>query len=179
MEKTDGKLTCLITCWVIAAFGGLAAGGALMLAMGLGLEQSAFLGILVVVAVGIVLTVSMCGAPLPPPKSVAREAEPGSTPLRVGGTAAKAAPAAASATVGKKPKLHTEVVESPDDLKQIKGVGAGLEKALNEMGVYHFSQIAAWDPAEVAWVDENLVQFKGRASRDDWVDQAKMLAARG
>jgi predicted flap endonuclease-1-like 5' DNA nuclease len=55
----------------------------------------------------------------------------------------------------------------------------GLERALNDMGIHHFSQIASWSPAEVAWVDQNLVQFKGRASRDDWVDQAKLLASGG
>ncbi|MEL6125271.1 MAG: NADH-quinone oxidoreductase subunit E, partial [Pseudomonadota bacterium] len=27
------------------------------------------------------------------------------------------------------------------------------------------------------WVDQNLEGFKGRVSRDDWVAQAKMLAA--
>ena len=30
---------------------------------------------------------------------------------------------------------------------------------------------------EVAWVDENLEGFKGRVSRDRWVEQARELAA--
>ena len=34
-------------------------------------------------------------------------------------------------------------------------------------------------PKEVDWVDENLVGFKGRVSRDNWVEQAKILAAGG
>ncbi|PRX32699.1 NADH-quinone oxidoreductase subunit E [Meinhardsimonia xiamenensis] len=67
----------------------------------------------------------------------------------------------------------------PDDLKLIKGIGPKLEKMLNEMGVYHFDQIAAWTEAEVAWVDENLPGFKGRVSRDNWVEQAKILAEGG
>ncbi|RMD89914.1 MAG: NADH-quinone oxidoreductase subunit NuoE [Alphaproteobacteria bacterium] len=66
-----------------------------------------------------------------------------------------------------------------DDLKQIKGIGPALEKMLNDMGIFHFDQIAAWTPEEVAWVDDNLVRFKGRASRDGWVEQAKILAAGG
>ena len=37
-------------------------------------------------------------------------------------------------------------------------------------------QVAAWRASEVAWVDENLEGFKGRVSRDNWVDQAKKLA---
>ncbi|WP_273521141.1 NADH:ubiquinone oxidoreductase [Rhodosalinus sediminis] len=64
-----------------------------------------------------------------------------------------------------------------DDLKKIKGVGPKLEKVLNEMGVYHFDQIAGWSAAEVAWVDANLEGFRGRVSRDDWVTQARALAA--
>lgn len=66
-----------------------------------------------------------------------------------------------------------------DDLKQIKGVGPKMEKLCNELGFYHFDQIAAWSRDEVAWVDANLIGFKGRVSRDDWVDQAKILASGG
>jgi NADH-quinone oxidoreductase subunit E len=66
-----------------------------------------------------------------------------------------------------------------DDLKEIKGVGPALEKLLHSLGYFHFDQIAAWTAAEVAWVDENLEGFKGRVSRDDWVAQAKILAAGG
>ena len=65
-----------------------------------------------------------------------------------------------------------------DDLKQIKGVGPKLEELLHSKGVYHFDQIAHWTPAHVAWMDENLEGFKGRVSRDNWIGQAKELAAR-
>ena len=66
-----------------------------------------------------------------------------------------------------------------DDLKRIKGIGPKLEAMLHGMGVHHFDQIASWTEAELAWVDDNLEGFKGRASRDAWVDQAKVLAAGG
>lgn len=66
-----------------------------------------------------------------------------------------------------------------DDLKKIKGVGPKLETMLNDLGFYHFDQIAGWTAAEVAWVDQNLKGFKGRVSRDAWVDQAKLLASGG
>jgi len=65
-----------------------------------------------------------------------------------------------------------------DDLKKIKGVGPKLEALLNALGVYHFHQIASWSDAEVAWVDHHLEGFNGRILRDDWVAQAKALAAR-
>jgi NADH-quinone oxidoreductase subunit E len=64
-----------------------------------------------------------------------------------------------------------------DDLKLIKGVGPKLEALLHSMGYFHYDQIAQWGAAEVSWVDENLEGFKGRVSRDDWVAQAKRLAA--
>ena len=66
-----------------------------------------------------------------------------------------------------------------DDLKKIKGVGPKLEKMLNALGFYHFDQIAEWGADEVEWVDHNLEGFKGRVSRDNWVDQARVLAEGG
>ncbi|MEM6727756.1 MAG: hypothetical protein AAF618_04590 [Pseudomonadota bacterium] len=66
-----------------------------------------------------------------------------------------------------------------DNLKEIKGIGPKLEKLCNTLGFYHFDQIANWTPDEVAWVDANLEGFKGRVTRDEWVSQAKILAAGG
>jgi NADH-quinone oxidoreductase subunit E len=66
-----------------------------------------------------------------------------------------------------------------DDLKMIKGVGPKLEKLLQSLGFWHFDQIAGWTEAEIAWVDENLEGFRGRVRRDDWVAQARVLAAGG
>ena len=65
-----------------------------------------------------------------------------------------------------------------DDLKLLKGVGPALEKTLNELGFYHFDQVAAWRKAEVEWVDSRL-KFKGRIVRDEWIKQAKTLAKGG
>lgn len=66
-----------------------------------------------------------------------------------------------------------------DNLKEIKGVGPKLEKLLNSLGIFHFDQIAGWSGDELAWIDQNIEGFKGRASRDEWVAQAKILAAGG
>ena len=65
-----------------------------------------------------------------------------------------------------------------DDLKKIGGVGPKLEGLLNEMGFWHFDQIAKWTEAEVAWVDARL-KFKGRIARDNWIEQARRLADGG
>lgn len=64
-----------------------------------------------------------------------------------------------------------------DDLKLVKGIGPKLEILCNSLGFYHFDQIANWTASEIAWVDENLEGFKGRVTRDEWVIQARDLAA--
>jgi len=64
-----------------------------------------------------------------------------------------------------------------DDLKRIVGVGPKLEALLHDLGFWHFDQIAAWTPAQVAWVNSRLGTFKGRIERDDWIAQARKLAA--
>jgi NADH-quinone oxidoreductase subunit E len=69
--------------------------------------------------------------------------------------------------------------EGADDLTKLRGVGPKAEKLLNSLGYFHYDQIAAWTEADIAWVDENLGTFRGRAVRDGWVDQAKALARKG
>jgi len=116
-----------------------------------------------------------------------------------GGDTAKAsapAPASAAADTGDKDYDGDGVVEGTDEgqrpegltearggkadnLKEIKGIGPKLEKLCNSLGFYHFDQIAAWTSDEIAWVDANLEGFKGRVTRDEWVAQAKVLAAGG
>ncbi|MCA8867499.1 MAG: hypothetical protein KDA67_02525 [Rhodobacteraceae bacterium] len=107
-------------------------------------------------------------------------------PVKAAKPESKAAPEAkpaetkaTAATDGSPPKLKAARDGKPDDLKRIKGIGPGLEKQLHGMGIFHFDQIAAWTSAEIAWVDDNLIRFKGRASRDDWSGQAKTLAEGG
>ncbi len=67
----------------------------------------------------------------------------------------------------------------PDDLKVIVGIGPKLEILCHRLGFFHFDQLAAWTEAEIAWVDNNLEGFRGRVTRDKWVEQARVLAARG
>lgn len=66
---------------------------------------------------------------------------------------------------------------TPDDLRMLKGVGEKLSAKLNAIGIFHFHQIANWTPDEVRIVDSKLDQFRGRIERDQWIDQAKLLAA--
>lgn len=76
------------------------------------------------------------------------------------------------------PELLKVARGTSDDLKKIKGVGPKLEGVLNELGVWHYWQIAGWSGAEISWVDARL-KFKGRIERDGWIEQAKILAEGG
>ena len=86
----------------------------------------------------------------------------------------------ATTTAGTKPEtLDAPKGGAADDLKLIKGVGPKLEQLLHSLGFFHYDQVSAWSADEIAWVDQNLEGFKGRVSRDDWVAQARILAAGG
>ncbi|MFA5581393.1 MAG: NADH-quinone oxidoreductase subunit E [Paracoccaceae bacterium] len=83
-----------------------------------------------------------------------------------------------SAPVGQKPAmLGAPRGGAGDDLKRIKGIGPKLESVLHSLGVFHFDQIAGWGEQELIWIDENLGAFRGRASRDGWIVQARDLMA--
>ncbi|MFN3482221.1 MAG: NADH-quinone oxidoreductase subunit NuoE [Rhabdaerophilum calidifontis] len=119
-------------------------------------------------------------APVPAPKPAEpKPAESKPAESRAGQSKSAApAPAAAAADDAAKPALLSAARDGrPDDLKLIWGVGPKLETMLHRMGVFHFDQIAGWSAANLAWVDQNLEGFRGRAVRDDWIGQAKKLAA--
>ncbi|MEM6621974.1 MAG: hypothetical protein AAF674_07070 [Pseudomonadota bacterium] len=108
--------------------------------------------------------------------AVAPAPAPGPAPAPAPEPMAETAPA----DVGTRPEALGAARDGQgDDLTLIKGVGPKLAELCNSLGFYHFDQIAAWSPDEVAWVDENLEGFKGRVSRDDWVAQAGILASGG
>jgi len=65
-----------------------------------------------------------------------------------------------------------------EDLKRIRGIGVLIEKRLNSMGVLNYEQIANWTAADIARVSQSL-DFKGRIERENWVEQARILASGG
>lgn len=65
-----------------------------------------------------------------------------------------------------------------DDLQAIYGIGPKLERQLNELGIFHFRQIAAFGRHDIVWVAQRLRAFPGRILRDRWVEQARSLATR-
>jgi predicted flap endonuclease-1-like 5' DNA nuclease len=65
-----------------------------------------------------------------------------------------------------------------EDLKRIRGIGVLIEKKLNQMGVVAYEQIANWTAEDVDRVSQSL-DFKGRIERENWVEQARILASGG
>lgn len=74
--------------------------------------------------------------------------------------------------------LFTAPAGASDDLKLISGVGPVLEGRLNALGITRWSQVAAMTPEDIAKVEASL-NFKGRVARDNWLQQAEVLARGG
>ncbi|MGE0282511.1 MAG: ATP-binding cassette domain-containing protein [Rhizobiaceae bacterium] len=97
---------------------------------------------------------------------------------------AKPAPTPAKPTAPAKPRKPVRTSNwlaaprggRPDDLLVIKGIGPVNKRKLNEHGIFHFDQIAAWTKADIVTAEAYL-EFDGRIEREDWIGQAKKLAA--
>ena len=204
MANGSDQSNCTKRSWLI----GLAAGVVLWLILmlfGAGFFKALLIGILAFVIVSIALIFLMCmgssASSAVPASAATRQQEtaeqsaaalsdvPAET-VEPAGEASVAEPSGAeSAAVSASASAQTDVEAQPgtlaeprsggaDDLKLLKGVGPKLEQTLNDLGFYHFDQIAEWTPEHVEWVDSRL-KFKGRIKRDGWIEQAKILAAGG
>ncbi|PZO92276.1 MAG: hypothetical protein DI623_00540 [Sphingomonas sanxanigenens] len=85
-------------------------------------------------------------------------------------------PAILVATPAPEPAAKPAPAGEPDDLLLLKGVGPKLATLLGTLGVTRFAEIAAWTDADVARIDAELGNFKGRPVRDKWIEQAGYLA---
>ncbi|MDM8165424.1 NADH:ubiquinone oxidoreductase [Roseovarius sp.] len=171
MSQTAKPETCLWACWGVGALSGVVALWLVVSAFPV-LATLMFSGGLAVL-VAISVSRMFCGP------AVARK---GTAPVvgpvgeRGVGDEAVATPAAVTGPADARPvALDRARGDTPDDLTKIKGIGPKLAGLCHDLGIYHFDQIAAWGPAEVAWMDAHLEGFKGRVTRDDWVSQAKTL----
>jgi NADH-quinone oxidoreductase subunit E len=64
-----------------------------------------------------------------------------------------------------------------DGLREINGLSQLDESTLNNLGIYHFEQIARWTAGEVAWLEDHAFA-RGRIGRENWQAQARELAKR-
>lgn len=114
--------------------------------------------------------------PVEPPYDADEDGEYfGGDPDRI----ASAGAVAADGLVPKRPPgLASPRGGVPDNLTRIRGIGERNETLLNSLGIYHFSQMASWTPAEMRWIGQYLA-FPERIERDDWQGQAMVLATGG
>ncbi|QDK34701.1 hypothetical protein [Sphingomonas sp. IC081] len=120
-----------------------------------------------------------------PPQTIAAETEA----ERAADVAAQTAAEAAAQTAGEPLSAPEPAVapapapaapaasEAGDDLRKIKGLGPKMLTLLNSLGVTRFAQIAAWSDADLDDLDGKLGAFAGRPRRDNWVEQARLLAS--
>ena len=188
MNKPISSTCCQSGCWILAVASGVVVLAVCLFLIELGMLASIFMGAVVFIVVGLLLGWIFCSELKPLVQPNETSAAP-SAPEPAPATAPAAEPASVTAPAAQAPEV--EAVEDAvrpealsgardggaDDLKMIKGVGPKLEIMLNELGFYHFDQIAGWSAAEVAWVNDNLAGFKGRVSSDNWVKQARKLAS--
>ena len=66
-------------------------------------------------------------------------------------------------------------VDGRDRLQLIKGVGPAIEKTLNKLGIFRFSQIAEMSEYDIDRVAQQLRGFRSRIYREDWIGQARTL----
>lgn len=154
--------------WVMGVAAGLVAIGALVVVGKFDLAPAVAIGAVVALLVGLLLGMPW-GARAP-----VKAAMPVAAPV----AAFVSAPPVAASVDGPA-KLSGPRGGVADNLKEIEGIGPAMEKLVNEMGFFHFDQIAGWSEADVSWVDANLKGFKGRVTRDRWVAQAKIIVSEG
>jgi predicted flap endonuclease-1-like 5' DNA nuclease/archaellum component FlaC len=69
---------------------------------------------------------------------------------------------------------QASTITQDDDLTKIKGIKGVLNTQLHAYGIRSFQQIANWTESDVETFSE-LLAFKDRAKRDQWVQQAQTL----
>ncbi len=75
---------------------------------------------------------------------------------------------------GRRPYGLAMALGQADNLKRIRGIGPQNAGRLHGLGIWHFSQIAAWTDENVKWVGSYLAS-SGRIHREKWVAQARDL----
>lgn len=193
MAQSDMKNAPPLYGWVIALAAGAVATAVSLLLVGIEGNGSVAIGAVITLVVGVIFTIaetppkpamkagrvgqvtSAARNPTSNTEKRAQSSEPVLAPVMADATAEQNVQETIVAPEGTKPEMLSAAIGAPDDLKLISGVGPVLEGKLNDLGVYHFWQIARWTPEEVAWVD-GFLNFKGRIARDEWIRQASVLA---
>ncbi|RUP00729.1 hypothetical protein [Hyphomicrobium sp.] len=69
-------------------------------------------------------------------------------------------------------------IEEGDDFQRIRAIDGNIEQHLKSRGIIYFEHIAAWSASDVRRVGQEL-DLPGRIEREQWVEQAQILAKGG
>ena len=116
----------------------------------------------------------LTGGAKPSKKAAAKIAAPAKDAAPAKETPKKAVKAKAPAAEASAAPLFKAPKGEPDDLTNIKGIGAVAQKQLNEQGITAYAQIAALSDKDIVRIDEYM-PFSA-AQIETWRDQAKDLA---
>lgn len=62
-----------------------------------------------------------------------------------------------------------------DNLQKIEGINRELEGKLNELGIFHYDQIAKWSAKNCHWIEEYFTLEDNQIKEEDWIEQAKKI----
>lgn len=132
-------------------------------------------------AIAVVLVLALVfllrrGKTLPEKREYRDVLSEGAAPAARNNALIDAPPAAAITPPPVMAEAPAAVADDGDDLTRIKGLGPKISAALRALGVTRYAEIAAWTDADVARIDAQLGAFAGRATRDNWIEQAKLLS---
>jgi predicted flap endonuclease-1-like 5' DNA nuclease len=65
-----------------------------------------------------------------------------------------------------------------DDLRRIRGIGPKFERALHDLGVRTYAQIAEWTDADITRISNELGTRVDRIHREGWVAAAQKLCGK-
>ena len=129
----------------------------------------------VLVLVALVLLLRR-GKSLPPSREYRDVLSEGAAPAARNSALIDAPPAAAITPPPVLADAVAAATDAGDDLTRIKGLGPKIAAALRALGISRYAQIAGWSEDDVAKIDAQLGAFAGRATRDNWIEQARLLS---
>ncbi|MFM9937758.1 MAG: hypothetical protein ACKVOL_16360 [Novosphingobium sp.] len=139
--------------------------------------NAVLVGVIAVLALLALVLLLRRSKPLPPPREYRDVLSEGAAPAQRNSALIDAPPAAAITPPPVLAEVTDAAADDGDDLTRIKGLGPKISTALRALGVTRYAEIAAWTEVDVARIDAQLGAFAGRATRDNWIEQAKLLAA--
>ena len=83
----------------------------------------------------------------------------------------------AEATKTQTRKADAKSTVDHGDLKQVNGIGPGLEKKLKDSGITSLKDLAELSDDDISRIENDVIRFSGRIQRDRWVEQAKKLTS--